>query len=61
MLAQERVDRGAGDRVRVKRGLALPSRERAERALAPELREDERAIGELRRKEIVLRERLEAL
>ena len=58
MLAQERVVGAAGDRVGVERGLAAPSCERTERALAAQLREDQVAVDSLKGREVAVLEPL---
>ena len=60
MLAQERVVRATRDRVGVERGLAAPARERTDRALAAQLREDQLAVDSLEGREVAILDRLEA-
>ena len=60
VLAQERVVRAADDRVGVDGWLPPPPRERANGTLAAQVRDDQRAVDTLRRKELVLGEGLEA-
>src|SRR2546423_1603835 len=60
VLAQDRVVGAAGDRVRVERGLAAPSCERTERAVAAQLREDQLAVDPLIGREVAVLDRLES-
>jgi len=60
VLAQERVVRAARDRFGVKGRLSAPALEGTERALAAQVRDDQRAVDTLRGKELVLGERLKA-
>jgi hypothetical protein len=60
VLAKERVIRAARDRVGVERRLPAPALEGTDRALAEQVRDDQRAVDTLRRKELVLGKRLEA-
>jgi hypothetical protein len=60
VLAKERVVRAAGDRVGVQRRLPAPAREGTDGALPAQVRDDQRAVDTLRRKEIVISESLKA-
>jgi hypothetical protein len=60
VLAQERVIRAARDGVGVERRLPAPACEGTDRALAAQIRDDQRAVDTLRGKEIALGERFEA-
>src|SRR5438876_6780328 len=60
VLAEERVVRATRDRVGVERGLAAPARERTDRALAAQLREDQLAVDSLEGREVAILDRLEA-
>jgi hypothetical protein len=59
MLAEERVVGTAGDRVGVERWLPAPPSEGTDRAFPAQVRDDQRAVDTLPRKELVLGEGLE--